>query len=207
MPKVTEAYLEARRQEILEAAVTCFTRKGFHQTTMDDICEEAELSPGAVYRYFTSKDEIIQAAARQGQDLDLQQWIEEEVERSDDFLKLIEMFTRISYQRYEQGEAIMMIMKLRLRAWAEALQNPEVRQEVLKRWETQLALTAQMVRQAQELGQINPDLDPDAAARVMQAIGDGLTLQRTIDPDFDIWQFQEVELALYGGNFWQRGKE
>jgi hypothetical protein len=116
------------------------------------------------------------------------------------------MFTRLSYQRYEQGEDTMMTMKLRLWAWAEALQNPEVREEVLKRWETHLAVTEQMVRRAQELGQINSDLDPGAVARVMQAIGDGLTLQWTINPDFDIWQFQEVELALYGGTFWQREK-
>jgi AcrR family transcriptional regulator len=207
MPKVTEAYLEARRQEILEAAITCFTRKGFHQTTMDEICEEAELSPGAVYRYFTGKNEIIQAAAGQAPNLDFQQWFEEEIERSDDFLKLNEMFTRMSYQRYEKGEATLMAMKLRLRAWAEALQNPEVRVEVLNRWEAHLALAEQMVRRAQELGQINPDLDPGAAARVIQAIGDGLTLQWTINPDFDIWQFREVEMALYGGTFWCGEKE
>jgi AcrR family transcriptional regulator len=55
MPKVTEAHLEARRQQILDAALACFSRRGFHQSTMQDICQEAELSPGAVYRYFRSK--------------------------------------------------------------------------------------------------------------------------------------------------------
>jgi AcrR family transcriptional regulator len=202
MPKVTEAYLEARRQEILNAALACFTRKGFHQTTMDDICEEAGLSPGAVYRYFGSKEEIIQATVRKGPNLDFLHWVEEEVARFDDFQKLMEMFTRIGYQRYEQGGAVEQSMKLRLRAWAEALQNPEVREDVLKRWEHRLGLTGQIVLRAQELGQINPDLDPDAAARVLQAIPDGFTLFWAIDPDFDIWKFREVEMALYGGTFW-----
>ena len=59
MPKVTQAHLEARRQQILDAAFGCFARQGFHQTTMQDICREAELSPGAVYRYFDSKEAII----------------------------------------------------------------------------------------------------------------------------------------------------
>jgi AcrR family transcriptional regulator len=63
MPKVSDTYLQERRQQILEAALSCFGRKGFHQTTVRDICEEAQVSPGAVYRYFKSKDEFFEAAA------------------------------------------------------------------------------------------------------------------------------------------------
>jgi AcrR family transcriptional regulator len=62
MPKVSPEYLEARRNEILDAAFACFRRRGFHQTTMQDIYREAGLSPGAVYHYFRSKEEIIAAA-------------------------------------------------------------------------------------------------------------------------------------------------
>src|SRR5687768_10493304 len=62
MPKVTEAYTAARRQQIIDAAYRCFARKGFHQTTMRDIYQETKLSPGAVYHYFDSKDAIIQAS-------------------------------------------------------------------------------------------------------------------------------------------------
>lgn len=63
MPKVSETYLVERREGILEAALSCFGRKGFHQTTMRDICDEAQVSPGAIYRYFKSKDEFIDAAS------------------------------------------------------------------------------------------------------------------------------------------------
>ena len=62
MPKVTEAHSVARRQQIIDAAYRCFARKGFHQATMRDIYAEANLSPGAVYHYFDSKDAIIQAS-------------------------------------------------------------------------------------------------------------------------------------------------
>ena len=61
MPKVTEAHMEARRRQILEAASACFSRQGFHQTSMQDICREAGLSPGAVYRYYSTKEDIIAA--------------------------------------------------------------------------------------------------------------------------------------------------
>ncbi|MCB0123896.1 MAG: helix-turn-helix transcriptional regulator, partial [Caldilineaceae bacterium] len=62
MPKVTEAHSAARRQQIIDAAYRCFARKGLNQTTMRDIYGEAQLSPGAVYHYFDSKDAIIQAS-------------------------------------------------------------------------------------------------------------------------------------------------
>src|SRR2546421_9201477 len=63
MPKVSEEHLEARRQQIVDAALACFARDGFHRATMQDICREAELSPGAIYRYFDGKDAIIEAIA------------------------------------------------------------------------------------------------------------------------------------------------
>lgn len=62
MPKVSKEYSAACRQQIIDAAYRCFARKGFHQSTMRDIYEEAQLSPGAVYNYFSGKDAIIQAS-------------------------------------------------------------------------------------------------------------------------------------------------
>jgi AcrR family transcriptional regulator len=65
MPKVTEAHRESRREQILIAAWKCFSRKGFHSTSMADVIKEAGLSAGAVYLYFRSKDEIIVAVGTQ----------------------------------------------------------------------------------------------------------------------------------------------
>src|SRR5918996_3551850 len=63
MPRVSQAHLDARRRQILDAARRCFVRNGFHATSMQDVLGEANLSSGAVYRYFGSKDEIIAAIA------------------------------------------------------------------------------------------------------------------------------------------------
>ncbi len=49
----------ARRQLILDAAIQVFAEKGFHQATMDDVAERAELGKGTLYYYFHSKDEIL----------------------------------------------------------------------------------------------------------------------------------------------------
>ena len=52
-----------RRAEILAAAQRCFVRSGFHGASMQDICAEAGMSPGNLYRYFRSKEEIIAGIA------------------------------------------------------------------------------------------------------------------------------------------------
>jgi AcrR family transcriptional regulator len=50
---------EERKQQILDAAINVFSRDGFHEARMDDIAQEAEMSKGALYWYFNSKDELI----------------------------------------------------------------------------------------------------------------------------------------------------
>jgi AcrR family transcriptional regulator len=49
---------EERKAQIYRAAQVCFSRKGYHRTTMDDIVAESGLSKGALYWYFKSKKEL-----------------------------------------------------------------------------------------------------------------------------------------------------
>lgn len=68
MPKVTDAYRDARRAHVLDAARRCFVRDGFRATSMADVRREAGVSAGVVYLYFVGKDEIITAIAAQNLD-------------------------------------------------------------------------------------------------------------------------------------------
>ncbi len=54
---------EERKQEILETALKLFAEKGYEYTTMQDIAEKMNVSPGLCYRYFKSKSEIFAASA------------------------------------------------------------------------------------------------------------------------------------------------
>lgn len=58
MPRVTEKYRKARRDEIALAAIRCLARKGVHETSIADIVEESGLSTGAIYSHFSSKVEL-----------------------------------------------------------------------------------------------------------------------------------------------------
>jgi AcrR family transcriptional regulator len=54
-----------RRAELLEAAVRVFARKGFHQSRVGDIAEEAGVAHGLLYHYFRSKDEVLETIFRE----------------------------------------------------------------------------------------------------------------------------------------------
>src|SRR6266705_1035240 len=58
MPKTSAAAKQARRSQILNAAVPCFARKGYYATTIEDLVTETGLSRGALYLYYPSKEAI-----------------------------------------------------------------------------------------------------------------------------------------------------
>ena len=61
MPRLTDQQQDERRSQILAAAYRCFTRDGFHRSSMQAICKEAGISPGGLYLYFPSKQALIGA--------------------------------------------------------------------------------------------------------------------------------------------------
>jgi AcrR family transcriptional regulator len=68
MPRVSQEHLDARRQQIVDAARSRFATHGFAGTSMNDIVTESGLSNGAIYRYFKSKDEIVLTVCEQVSD-------------------------------------------------------------------------------------------------------------------------------------------
>jgi len=66
MPRVAKArqaeHEEARRAQILEAALRVFVRDGFHSAPVDAIAREAGIAKGTIYLYFPTKEAVLQAA-------------------------------------------------------------------------------------------------------------------------------------------------
>ena len=200
MPKVTEAHLEARRQQILDAASTCFASQGFHQTTMQDICREAELSAGAVYRYFASKEDIIAASCLECQERNLAV-IEAAAGQSDDTFEVLDRLADGGFLMLDEPEA-REHMNMNIQLWGEALRNPQVmemyRRAGLDLWRDALA---QLMRQAKERGEIAAGLDPESVAEVLVSTWYGLVLQKSFDPQVDVSQYLAVLKAMYRGAF------
>src|SRR2546428_9202781 len=64
MPRVVPEYKEEARTRILTAANQVFGEKGYRQATMDDVAKKLGVSKGALYLYFSSKEELFEAIAR-----------------------------------------------------------------------------------------------------------------------------------------------
>ena len=77
-----------RRGEILEAALKCFSKKGYHDTRVDDIIKESGLSKGAIYWYFKGKRDIFNFLIEQHlyEDKIVWEWLLKEYELGPDFL-------------------------------------------------------------------------------------------------------------------------
>ena len=69
MPRLTEATKQARRRQIIDAAFTCFTAKGYTHTSMTDIIKESGLSSGSIYSHFSGKSDILHATIQQRIDM------------------------------------------------------------------------------------------------------------------------------------------
>jgi AcrR family transcriptional regulator len=199
MPKVLPEYLETRRQQIIDAAAACFARGGFHRTTMQDICGEAELSPGAVYRYFQSKEDIIQAMCTRGHEEDVEAI--REALKLNDTVAIMDELIRLFFSGVEDREFCALMVEL----ISEAKHNQPIGESVLKGWHSILEPLSDLVRQAQDRGEINPALDARAVTRVMLGVYQGLVLQNLLEPGMDIEGYVQTTRALFQGSFWRGG--
>lgn len=196
MPKVTEAYLETRRQQILEAAIAAFARNGFHQTTMEEIGDQAGLSPGVAYRYFESKDDII-LATLQGSAERSGRFIEASV-GEEDTIKILEQMINDSFQRFDEpGREIY--YKVRVQFWAEMLRNPKVAEKARLMREQGQERLAGIIKKGQDSGQIKPDLDVRAVSVAIMASHDGFVLHWLADPELDVVRYRDVLLEMVRG--------
>jgi AcrR family transcriptional regulator len=189
MPKLDEDTQRARREQILEAAQRCFARDGFHNTTMQVICREAGISPGALYLYFKSKEELIEGICesekgRLAEDLAV-------LRESPDFVGALGKLAE-TYCLEEPLDKVRMQVEVN----AEAVRNPAVGRVVGEIDRFILESFTQLLTDAQAKGRIKPIADPGTVAQVLSMIGDGLFLRRALNPDFDGKSCMPVILSL-----------
>lgn len=199
MPKVSEAHLEQRRQQILDAAIACFVRKGFHQTTMADIAAQAGVSDTLAYRYFSGKEELIEAAVSQHGDASVDALLGSN--GVEDFRGLVDLLIGTNIRRFEHPEEMKATMGMYFRVWAEALHDESAREQVVGRWRHNFDIAEGLVQRAQEAEQIPSRLDPRAVAWVMLATHYGSNLLAVLDPEIDLEKSKEVMVAMVFGEF------
>ncbi|WP_448810861.1 TetR/AcrR family transcriptional regulator [Agromyces bauzanensis] len=182
MPKVTEAYREARRDEIIAAALRCFAGRGFQRTSMADIIAESGLSAGAIYGHFAGKKELFAAVA--GRVLDSRRGELQARRREGPPLSPGQvMATLIDGMRREPFSGVL------LQLWAEAAIDQEMREPVHEVLMTVRATVQAAFAEwaAAEPGRVDGDPVEWAARLTPVALGlmPGFMVQRAIASDFD----------------------
>src|SRR5690606_19205796 len=109
-----------QRERILEAARLCFLKRGFHAASIADIAQEADMSPGLMYRYFTNKQAIIKAIIERQLESGRRQL--EEIKSPEDLVQGI----LNAIERWRSGSADQMNAPLFLEISAEATRDPEI---------------------------------------------------------------------------------
>ncbi len=197
-PKVSEKHLEDRRQQILDAAVTSFSRKGFYQATIEDIRLEAGLSRGAVYHYFKSKEDIIDGLRQRSADQtdSIFADVAEIEDPIDNLIGLVDStLDRII------SPASLYANRLALFLWAESLVNRRIMEGQLSSVGSYRHTVEESVRGAQARGYINSDLEPSAIALVITAALFGLQQQLSWEPGLDMNMARRVLNAMLTGDF------
>jgi TetR/AcrR family transcriptional regulator, repressor for uid operon len=172
--------LEAdRRTTILAAAERAFVRLGFNGASMQAVAEEAAMSAGNLYRYFPSKEAIIEALcfaddAERARDF-------AELAQHGNFLGLAERAIRVKLLGKPPQKSRMI-----LEIWAEAGRNPKV-----------AAIGAELnanvrdgligiIEQARARGETARDVDPKFIAQAMLTLVTGLFKRRALETEFDV---------------------
>jgi AcrR family transcriptional regulator len=177
MPRVSEAHLAARRQQILDAAQRCFTRDGFHNTSMQDVIAEAGLSVGAVYRYFKSKNELITSIAESV--VGEASTMFEELARHEPALSPTEAVERaIQFVELQTGPDGL--MRIALQVWAEAMRDPALGRFVAATYSRMRGHFVLLATRAKEAGKLPADADVEAVGAVLFGMVPGYALQRIL---------------------------
>jgi AcrR family transcriptional regulator len=180
MPKVSETYLLERREGILEAALSCFGQKGFHQTTMRDICEAAGVSPGAVYRYFKSKDEFIEAASAEYADR-LRELIAQVTEATPDAKEELQLIGEHYYDHFHDPNFFDMA-RADAELHAETLRSGELRETAAQTLALMRDTFASMIEKVPHPGDYRRGTARTVANLVI-ALWFGLQYTKAVDPD------------------------
>lgn len=201
MPKVTDAHVEARRRQIMQATIVCVAEKGFQRTTMHDICRTAELSPGAVYGYFSGKEEILEALVQDT--LEQNDALLEEVSTAGSSREilgaLMHKLLSCAEGHCEQTLPAPDPNRIKVGLWGEIVRDAELRRRAKSNHDRVLDGIAKLMRAGQRRGEVRKDVDARLAAAGCIALVEGFALQKAIDPELSSARYETVADALLDG--------
>lgn len=174
-----EIHRAGQRRRILTAAVACFAREGFHGASMQKICAAAGMSPGALYRYFPSKEALIAAIVEDERAERLRLF--NEVKQAPTVLGAL-----MGCLRQLLAEDTLATARLGPEIMAEAIRNTRLREGIAPCEAETRTLLREALAMAVAQGEIDPALDLDDVMVMLQIIGDGVLLHHQLHPEWQV---------------------
>lgn len=167
-----------RREQIMDAAITCFADKGYHETSMDDIVRQAQLSKGALYWHFSGKRELFSSL--------FQKWMTEFGNAVVEGLQQAESAKaklRVVVDAIRRNAAANPdLMRAELEFWTIAMRDDEFRGWMKQTYDADVAFMESILREGIENGEFR-EVPVESTARMIMAYLDGAFLHREIrDP-------------------------
>ncbi|MFF0815135.1 TetR/AcrR family transcriptional regulator [Rhodococcus sp. NPDC003318] len=181
MPRLSEATSRSRREQIAAAAMRCFARYGFTNTSMADIIKESGLSNGAIYSHFANKSELVRFTATSLLESRTRRFAED-ITAAQAELTPGQVFARIVTDLVDRTQA-----KILIQIWAEVPRDDElaaVARHNLDRLH-RLLVTALLPWARAQLRGANENKIADRTADAILAAIQGYVVRLSIDPEVD----------------------
>jgi TetR/AcrR family transcriptional repressor of uid operon len=176
MPNTQLDPAQDRREQIMQAAVACFAKRGFHQASMHDISAEAGISVGLIYRYFENKDAVISAMADRHK-----QEIHEVLERARQAPTLLESLEILFTAHCCENEP-RVISAFVVDLYAEASRNPRVADLVRDVLQTAMGGLVDLIARSPEAAGGAHGLTPSELAELIYAVARGMLMRDVLQP-------------------------
>lgn len=192
MPKLKPDVQRARREHILDAAEKCFARSGFHRTSINDICKQASISPGALYVYFDSKEALIAGICERDR-AELADRLAT-LATAPDFMDALRQIG----EQYFLEEPVDM-HRMCIDVGLESTRNARIG-EIHQRFDRFIMESFEkLFQKLKDEGRIAPTLDIPTVVKAFMVISDGLFWRRAVDPAFDPQSIIPAMLQLMAG--------
>jgi TetR/AcrR family transcriptional repressor of uid operon len=165
-----------RRAQILDAALVCFAKRGFHQASMHDISAEAGISVGLIYRYFENKDAVISAMADRHK-----KEISEVLERARQAPSLLESL-EILFTAHCCEDAPQVVSAFVVDLYAEASRNPHVADLVRDVLQTAMDGVTDLIARSPEAENAAHGLKAHELAELIFAVSRGMLMRDVLQP-------------------------
>src|SRR5438445_3755445 len=165
-----------RRSQILDAALVCFAKRGFHQTSMHDISAEAGISVGLIYRYFENKEAVISAMAdRHKKEI---QNVLERARQAPTLLESLEILFTAHCCENEPRVTSAFVVDL----YAEAARNPGIADLVRDVLQTAMDGVTDLIARSPEAKNAAHGLAPSEQAELIFAVARGMLMRDVLQP-------------------------